>query len=106
MNNPLHAVENIPTKEDGLAFIAWYIHSLEHPHVEILMNTKTKPLEGLEYDALIVATGALQKLFNLGNSIPVISMKKPLCIRYHGEEWGAPENSDQKLYELWILKSF
>ncbi len=35
-----------------------------------------------------------------------VNMKNPLYIRYHDEEWGVPEHSDQKLYELLILESF
>jgi len=35
-----------------------------------------------------------------------VNMKNPLYIRYHDEEWGMPEHSDQKLYELLILESF
>ncbi len=35
-----------------------------------------------------------------------VNLKNPLYIRYHDEEWGVPEHSDQKLYELLILESF
>lgn len=35
-----------------------------------------------------------------------VNMKNPLYIRYHDEEWGMPEHSDRKLYELLILESF
>ncbi|MCD7819135.1 MAG: DNA-3-methyladenine glycosylase I [Lachnospiraceae bacterium] len=35
-----------------------------------------------------------------------VNMKNPLYIRYHDEEWGVPEHSDQKLYELLLLESF
>ncbi|MCD8078407.1 MAG: DNA-3-methyladenine glycosylase I [Lachnospiraceae bacterium] len=35
-----------------------------------------------------------------------VNLKNPLYIRYHDEEWGVPEHSDQKLYELLILECF
>ncbi|MCD7772403.1 MAG: DNA-3-methyladenine glycosylase I [Oscillospiraceae bacterium] len=35
-----------------------------------------------------------------------VNMKNPLYICYHDEEWGVPEHSDKKLYELLILESF
>lgn len=35
-----------------------------------------------------------------------VNMKNPLYIYYHDEEWGVPEHSDKKLYELLILESF
>ena len=35
-----------------------------------------------------------------------VNMKNPLYIHYHDEEWGVPEHSDRKLYELLILESF
>ncbi len=35
-----------------------------------------------------------------------VNMKNPLYIYYHDEEWGVPEHSDRKLYELLILESF
>ncbi|MCD8084733.1 MAG: DNA-3-methyladenine glycosylase I [Clostridiales bacterium] len=35
-----------------------------------------------------------------------VNLKNPRYIRYHDEEWGVPEHSDQKLYELFILESF
>ncbi|MCD8371428.1 MAG: DNA-3-methyladenine glycosylase I [Clostridiales bacterium] len=34
-----------------------------------------------------------------------VNLRNPLYIRYHDEEWGVPEHSDQKLYELLILES-
>ncbi len=35
-----------------------------------------------------------------------VNMKNPLYIRYHDEEWGVPEHSDEKLYALLILEFF
>ncbi len=35
-----------------------------------------------------------------------VNLKNPIYVRYHDEEWGAPEHEDQKLYELLILESF
>lgn len=35
-----------------------------------------------------------------------VNMKNPLYIRYHDEEWGVPEHSDQKLYEFLFLEVF
>ena len=33
-------------------------------------------------------------------------MGNPLYIRYHDEEWGVPEHSDQKLFEMLLLECF
>ena len=33
-------------------------------------------------------------------------MGNPLYIRYHDEEWGIPEHSDQKLFEMLLLECF
>ncbi|MCC8357165.1 MAG: FAD-dependent oxidoreductase [Oscillospiraceae bacterium] len=75
-------------KEDDLALIAWYIHTLEQLHVEIHMNTELtrETLNSMEYDALIIATGALPKMFNLGNDTTVIDAKTAL--RSKGEGLG------------------
>ena len=75
-------------KEDDRALIAWYIHTLEQYKVEIHLNTElTKvDLEKMEYDTLIFATGALPKLFSLGEGIPVIDAKTAL--RSKGEGLG------------------
>ncbi|MCD7954778.1 MAG: DNA-3-methyladenine glycosylase I [Lachnospiraceae bacterium] len=35
-----------------------------------------------------------------------VNMQNPLYILYHDEEWGVPEHSDRKLYELLILETF
>ena len=35
-----------------------------------------------------------------------VNLKNPLYIQYHDNEWGVPEHSDQRLYELLILESF
>lgn len=40
------------------------------------------------------------------NRCAYVNMKNPLYIKYHDEEWGVPEHSDKKLYELFILESF
>lgn len=45
-------------------------------------------------------------LMNLNHRCNYVNMKNPLYVRYHDEEWGVPEHSDQKLYELLILECF
>ena len=35
-----------------------------------------------------------------------VNMKNPLYIQYHDAEWGIPEHSDKKLFELLILEGF
>ena len=35
-----------------------------------------------------------------------VNMKNPLYIDYHDKEWGVPEHSDKKLFEMLILESF
>ena len=35
-----------------------------------------------------------------------VNMKNPLCVRYHDEEWGVPEHSDKKLFEMLLLECF
>ena len=75
-------------KEDDRALIAWYIHTLEQLYVEIHTNTELKKadLEAMEYDSLIIATGALPKLFSLGQGVRVIDAKTAL--RSKGEDMG------------------
>ena len=34
------------------------------------------------------------------------NVEKPLCIKYHDEEWGVPVHDDQKLFEFLILDAF
>lgn len=35
-----------------------------------------------------------------------VDLKEPIYIEYHDQEWGVPEYSDQKLFELLMLESF
>ena len=35
-----------------------------------------------------------------------VNMKNPLYIQYHDAEWGAPQHSEQVLFELLILEGF
>ena len=35
-----------------------------------------------------------------------VNLNNPLYIRYHDEEWGIPEHSDGKLFEMLLLESF
>ena len=35
-----------------------------------------------------------------------VNLKNPLSIRYHDTEWGVPQHSDQKLFEMLILECF
>lgn len=40
------------------------------------------------------------------NRCAYVNMGNPLYIRYHDEEWGAAEHSDQKLFEMLLLECF
>ena len=40
------------------------------------------------------------------NRCAYVNMGNPLYIRYHDEEWGVPEHSDQKLFEMLLLECF
>lgn len=40
------------------------------------------------------------------NRCAYVNLANPLYIRYHDEEWGAPEHSDQKLFELLMMERF
>jgi len=35
-----------------------------------------------------------------------VNMKNPLYVQYHDTEWGVPQHSDQKLFELLLLEGF
>ena len=35
-----------------------------------------------------------------------VNVKNPLYIQYHDTEWGVPQHSDKKLWELLMLESF
>lgn len=35
-----------------------------------------------------------------------VNMKNPLYVEYHDREWGVPEHSDKKLYEMLMLECF
>ena len=40
------------------------------------------------------------------NRCSYVNLSNPLYIRYHDEEWGVPEHSDQKLFEMLLLECF
>ena len=70
-------------KEDDLALVAWYEHTLEQLGVEIHKNTKIteSDLRSMTYDTLIFATGSIAKSFSLGDKKPVITAKAALAER-------------------------
>ena len=35
-----------------------------------------------------------------------VNLNNPLYVNYHDTEWGKPEHSDTKLFELLILEGF
>lgn len=43
---------------------------------------------------------------NIKNRCLWVNMKNPLYIEYHDHEWGVPEHSDKKLFEMLILECF
>lgn len=75
------AEAGIPSfKEDDRALIAWYVRTLEQLNVEIHLNAELNKaaLDAMEYDTLICATGAVPKLFSLGEGVRVIDAKTAL----------------------------
>ena len=68
-------------KDDDRALIAWYAHTLEKLGVEIHFNhpLTAEDLKTLEFDTLIVATGAKAKTFSLGDDRHVITAKNALA---------------------------
>lgn len=43
---------------------------------------------------------------NIVNRCFWVNMKNPLYVKYHDSEWGIPEHSDKKLFEMLILEGF
>lgn len=68
-------------KDDDRALIAWYAHTLEKLGVEIHFNHRltAEELKTLEFDTLIIATGAKAKTFSLGDDRHVITAKDALA---------------------------
>ena len=68
-------------KEDDLALVSWYEHTLQQLGVEIHKNTRLteEMLRGMSYDTLIFATGSRAKTFHLGDKKPVTTAKDVLA---------------------------
>jgi len=75
-------------KEDDRALIRWYEQTLQRLNVEIHFQTalSREDLKEMQYDALIVATGATAKVFPLGDGCSVITAKEALAA--HGVNVG------------------
>lgn len=60
-------------KEDDIALVHWYENEMRRLNVPVHFNTSVDPASKLcdEYDAVIVATGATPKKFQLGENAPV-----------------------------------
>lgn len=43
---------------------------------------------------------------NIINRCCWVNMKNPLYVEYHDKEWGIPEHSDKKLFEILMLECF
>ncbi|MBR6208527.1 MAG: FAD-dependent oxidoreductase [Oscillospiraceae bacterium] len=73
-------------KEDDRALIKWYVTQMEKLGVEIHFHTEVtrEMLLGLKYDTLIIATGALPKMFPLGEDKPVLDAKTVLREKAEG----------------------
>ncbi|MBP2650875.1 MAG: 2,4-dienoyl-CoA reductase [Firmicutes bacterium] len=56
-------------KEDDLALVAWYEHTLKELGVEVKLNAEVtaEKLKGISAEALIIATGSKPKMFSLGD---------------------------------------
>ncbi|HBC93309.1 MAG TPA: 2-enoate reductase [Pelotomaculum sp.] len=67
-------------KEDDLALVAWYEHTLKELNVEIKFNTEVTPALVKENgaDTVIIATGSKPKLFNLGDNSKVFTAAEVL----------------------------
>ena len=60
-------------KEDDIALVRWYENEMQRLSVPVHFNAPVDPASKLydEYDAVIVATGAMPKKFPLGENAPV-----------------------------------
>lgn len=70
-------------KEDDIALINWYAHSLEELGVPVHLNTDISAEDVLKYDAdvVIVATGAVPKMIEFSNNANVFSAEDVLMKR-------------------------
>lgn len=68
-------------KEDDRALIRWYEHTLRQLNVEIHFETELsrETLEKMNYDVLIISTGATEKRIALGLQQKVITAKEALA---------------------------
>lgn len=73
-------------KEDDLALIAWYEHTLSELKVDIHFNHRidADELKKMDYDVLIVAVGAKARTFSLGDDSHVITAKDALRAKGEG----------------------
>ncbi|MBP2628171.1 MAG: 2-enoate reductase [Firmicutes bacterium] len=60
-------------KEDDLALVAWYEHTLKELDVEVRYNTEVTPeiVKNSGAETVIIATGSKPKIFNLGDNSKV-----------------------------------
>lgn len=60
-------------KEDDLALVAWYEHTLKRLGVEIKFNEEVtaETVKDINAEAVIIATGSAPKIFNLGDNSKV-----------------------------------
>lgn len=60
-------------KEDDLALVAWYEHTLKELGVEIKFNEEVtaETVKDINAEAVIIATGSAPKIFNLGDNSKV-----------------------------------
>lgn len=67
-------------KEDDLALVAWYEHTLQELKVEVNYNTEVTPeiIKNSNADAVIIATGSKPKIFNLGDNSKVFPAEEVL----------------------------
>lgn len=62
-------------KEDDLALVAWYEHTLKQLDVEVKYNAEVTAdiIKNSGFDAVIIATGSKPKIFNLGDNNKVFA---------------------------------
>lgn len=48
----------------------------------------------------------MQENIHIVNRCPWVNMDNPLSVQYHDTEWGIPQHTDQKLFEMLMLECF
>lgn len=67
-------------KEDDVALAKWYEYMLDELNVPVHLNTEltSEMLREMDFDALVIATGSVPKMFSLGDSSSIYSAAQVL----------------------------